>query len=171
MPTPARINKRHATDRLRTDYAHTGLFDTNNRGLWIARRRFNVTPIRVSHARLLIGGSDDTGVAEKDRFLCYWYHTPHTGSGLLHGYPIEWEEAHLMVRLDPTWDHRNQKLLRPTADPHRVERNREQQYRWGQLIFEAYAALGPRFPLSWHLIGPRPADSMFYIRRIEATRY
>lgn len=164
-----RINKRHATDRVRPDYAHVGLLDTTDRELWIARRKFNVTPIRVSHARLLTGGSNTASVADKDRFLCYWYHTPDTGTGLLHGYPIEWDEAHLMVRLDPTWDYRNQTLLSNATDAHRIEQNIEQQYRWGQYIFDSYAQLAPKFPLSWHLIGPRPADSMFYIQRFEAT--
>jgi len=37
-------------------------------------------------------------------------------------------------------------------------------------VFEAYASKSPRFPLSWHMIGPRAADSMFYIERVEARR-
>ena len=166
MAEPARIDKRYATDRLRADYAHVGLFDTADHRLWIARKRLRTTPIRVSHAQLLHGGPADAGAAEKDRFLCYWYHTPHTGDGLVHGYPIEWDEAHLMVRLEPTWDYKRQHLLTST-DTRRIEANIDRQFDWARCIFERYHQLRPRFPVSWHMIGPRPADSMFYIQRVE----
>jgi hypothetical protein len=44
------------------------------------------------------------------------------------------------------------------------------QYEWGRKIFDLYASRAPKFPLSWHMIGPRATDSMFYIQRVEATR-
>lgn len=166
MAEPSRIDKRRATDRLRSDYAHVGLYDTAEATLWIARKRVGVRPIRLSHAQMLLGGARDTSVPEKDRFLCYWYHTPHSGEGLIHGYPIEWEEAHLMVRLDPRWDYQRQRIL-PSTDMRRVEANIDRQFEWGRKIFQAYLALKPKFPVSWHMIGPRPADSMFYVRREE----
>ena len=172
MPEPVRIDKRAATHTLRADYAHIGLLDIDERKLYIAKKPNPaaadalIPPIRASHASLLLGGSVSHSVPEKDRFLCYWFHTPKTGSGLLHGYPIEWDEGHVMIRLDPYWDYRNQKLLKST-DSHRIEQNIEQQYNWGRHIFEAYRELRPRFALSWHLIGPRPADSMFYVARAE----
>jgi hypothetical protein len=161
-----KVNKRYCTQTIRVDYAHVGLFDVNTRAMWIARRRWNTSPVRVSHARLLVGGTQDTSTTAKDRFICYWFHTPNTGEGYVHGYPIEWEEGHLLVRLDPNWDFRGQCFV-PHTDTARVERNIEQQYAWGQQIFNAYIARGPKFPLSWHMVGPRAADSMFYIERFE----
>jgi hypothetical protein len=174
LPEPVRIDKRSASPALRADYAHIGLLDIDERKLYIAKKPDPnsadadslIPPIRAAHASLLLGGSATHSVPEKDRFLCYWFHTPRTGSGLLHGYPIEWDEGHVMIRLDPYWDYKNQRLLKST-DSHRVEQNIEQQYKWGCHIFESYAALRPTFPLSWHLIGPRPADSMFYVARRE----
>ena len=162
-----RINRKYCTEKLRCDFAHVGLYDVREQTVWIARRRLGVNPIKLSHARMLTGGSNTTSVAEKDRFLCYWYHTPHTGEGLVHGYPIEWDEAHLMIRLDPNWDYVRQELIR-SVDAARVEHNIEQQYAWAERIFERYRELGPPFALSWHMIGPRPADSMFYVQRTEA---
>lgn len=166
MPEPQRIDASHATDRLCVDDAHVGLLDTASLKLWIARKPLDASALRVSHAQLLIGGSSATGVPDKDRFLCYWYHTPGSGEGLVHGYPIEWEEGHLMVRLDPNWDYKAQTLLRST-DQRRIEKNIDRQYEWGRRIFEAYVGLRPPHPISWHLVGPRPADSMFYIARWE----
>ncbi len=166
-PSNARaINPRYCTDRLRLDYAHVGLLDCLDSTIWIARKRFGTSPVRVSHARLLMGGTQDTSTADKDRFLCYWFHTPNSGSGFVHGYPIEWEEAHLLVRLDPNWDYVGQSLIGP-SDARRQERSVEQQFAWGKRIFQAYADAQPKFPLSWHMIGPRAADSMFYMERIE----
>jgi hypothetical protein len=161
-----RVNKRYCTDTIRVDYAHVGLFDVEQRTMWIARRRWNTAPVRVSHARLLVGGTQDTSTADKDRFLCYWFHTPNTGEGYVHGYPIEWEEGHLLVRLDPNWDFRRQQFI-PHTDTAWMERSIEQQYAWGQRIFNAYIAKGPKFPLAWHMVGPRAVESMFYIDRIE----
>ncbi len=167
MSTDKAINKRYSTNRLRADYAHVGLMDVVDRSMWIARKRFGTAPVRVSHARLLVGGTNDTSTADKDRFLCYWYHTPGTGSGYVHGYPIEWEEGHLLIRLDPNWDYQNKAFI-PNTESRKVEHNIEKQYEWGRQIFEAYASKAPGFPLSWHMVGPRAADSMFYIQRVES---
>ena len=52
----------------------------------------------------------------KDRFLCFWFYTPNTGEGLIHGYPIEWDEAHLLVRIDPQWDYDRQQLILPELE-------------------------------------------------------
>jgi hypothetical protein len=161
-----KVNKRYCTDTVRVDYAHVGLLDVTERRFWIARRRWNTSPVRVSHARLLVGGTQDTSTADKDRFICYWFHTPNTGEGYVHGYPIEWEEGHLLVRLDPNWDFANQRFI-PGTDTAKLERNIERQYAWGEMIFNAYVAKKPRFPLSWHMVGPRAMDSMFYVQRIE----
>ena len=39
-----RINKRYCTASLRVDYAHVGLMDAGDGALWIARRRWGVSP-------------------------------------------------------------------------------------------------------------------------------
>lgn len=169
MSTATTIHTKHATDKLRVDYAHVGLYDVEHRQIWVARKRLGVKPLNVSHARMLIGGTNSTSVGDKDRFLCYWFHTPNTGNGLVHGYPIEWDEAHLMIRLDPNWNYATQELIR-SVDTAKVEKNIDQQYQWGRYIFNSYVKMGPRFPLSWHMIGPRPADSMFYVERYEPER-
>lgn len=164
-----RINRQYCTDKIRVDYAHVGLYDADERKCWIAKKRWGVVPVRVSHARLLVGGTQDTSTADKDRYICYWFHTPDTGEGLVHGYPIEWEEGHLLVRLDPNWNYLARKFI-PNTDTAKVERNVEQQYKWGKRIFESYIAKHPKFALSWHLVGPRPTDSMFYVQRYEGQK-
>lgn len=168
MPADPKINTAFCTDKLRVDYAHVGLFDVPERHLWIAKKRWGVVPVRVSHAKLLVGGTQDTSTADKDRYLCYWFHTPGTGQGYVHGYPIEWDEGHLLIRLDPNWNYETRTFI-PNSDTAKIEKNIEQQYNWGRRIFEAYASKRPPFPLSWHMVGPRAADSMFYVQRIEAS--
>lgn len=168
MAQQTTINRRFCTSKLRCDIPHVGLYDVAGRELWISKKRIGVSAMKTSHARMLSGGTNTTSVADKDRFVCFWFHTPGSGDGLVHGYPIEWDEGHLMVRLDPCWNYATQELIRST-DTAKVEYNIEQQYRWGQFIFETYAKLSPKFPLSWHMLGPRPTDSMFYVQRIEGT--
>ncbi|MCC7203787.1 MAG: hypothetical protein IT441_01810 [Phycisphaeraceae bacterium] len=168
MPADRKINTRYCSDKVRVDYAHVGLYDVQSRQVWIARKRLGVVPVRVSHARLLVGGTQDTSTADKDRYLCFWFHTPGTGEGYVHGYPIDWSEGHLLVRVDPNWNYTTCEFI-PSTDTAKVERNIEQQYNWGRRIFEAYASAKPRFPLSWHMVGPRATDSSFYVQRIEGA--
>lgn len=163
------INRRYSTDKLRVDYPHVGLYDVHQHHLWIARKRLGVSPIRVSHARLLKKGGDDCSTADKDRFMCFWFHTPGSGSGHVHGYPIEWSEGHLLVRLDPNWDYATQRMI-PSTETAKVERNVKQQYKCAQRLFDAYLELKPDFPLCWHMIGPRATESMFYIQRVDCPR-
>jgi len=160
------INRSYCTCQLRADYAHVGLFDVSDRTLWVAKKKFGSKPIQVSHARLLKRGSNSSSTADKDRFLCYWFHTPNTGEGYVHGYPVEWHEGHIMIRLDPNWNYLTQEFI-PSVESAKVERNIDQQYKWGEAIFKSYITEGPNFPLSWHLIGPRATDCMFYIQRWE----
>ena len=160
------INKAYCTDRLRVDYAHVGLYDVAQRKTWIAKKAWGVVPIRISHARMLQGGSNDASVADKDRFLCYWFHTPNTGQGYVHGYPIEWSEGHLLVRIDPNWSYATSQFI-PATETTKIDRNLDQQYVWGETIFKAYIAMKPSFPISLHMIGPRATDSMFYVMRSE----
>ncbi|MEM8738418.1 MAG: hypothetical protein AAGG38_08085 [Planctomycetota bacterium] len=166
MAAERSINKQYCTKTLRVDYAHVGLYDVAAREAWIARKKWGVVPVRVSHARMLKGGTNDQSTADKDKFVCYWYHTPGTGEGNVHGYPIEWDEGHLLIRLDPNWSYSQRKFI-PNTEVRRVEKNIEQQYTWGRTLFKTYMDKNPGFALSWHMIGPRAADSMFYIERIE----
>lgn len=176
MPGPA-INKTYATQKLTTAYPHVGLLDVTQREMWIARKKLGQDPARTSHARLLSATTGATACADKDRFLCYWFHHPDnapqqtlgsvaTASMSVHGYPIEWQEAHLLVRLDPTWDIANQCMIKST-DTRKIDRNIDQQYAWGEHIFNQYRGLKNDHPLSWHLVGPRGKDSLFYVDRAE----
>ncbi len=176
MPGPA-INKSFATTRLTTAYPHVGLFDVAERELWIARKKMGQDPARVSHAKLLAAGGGNMASAEKDRFLCFWFHHPGskpaqavgsvaTASLSVHGYPIEWQESHLLVRLDPAWDIANRCLIKST-DTRKIDRNIDQQYAWGEHLFNQYRELKNDHPLSWHLVGPRAQDSLFYVERVE----
>ena len=142
--------------------------DVADASLWVAKKRWGVSPVQVSHARLLQGGTQNTSTADKDRFICYWYHTPNSGEGYVHGYPIEWDEAHLLIRLDPNWNYLKQSFI-PSSDTRKVEANIERQFNWGRQIFDQYAAVKRKFPISYHMVGPRAADSMFYVRRVEAN--
>ena len=82
---------------------------------------------------------------DKDRFICYWFHIPGSGTGYVHGYPIEWSEGQLLVRLDPNWDYVNRRFV-PSTDTAKVERIIEQQYECGRKMFETYVALKPKIP-------------------------
>lgn len=166
MSAERQINKQFSTDKLRVDYAHVGLYDVADRRLWIARKRWGIVPVRISHARMLIGGTQTTSTADKDRFICYWYHTPGTGDGFVHGHPIDWSEGHLLIRSDPNWNYTSRTFI-PNTDTAKIEKNAKQQYNVGRRIFESYAAKKPEFPLTWHLIGPRVKDSIFEIQRVE----
>ena len=159
------INKRYATQKLSVQYAHVGLLDVCGNALWISKKKFGrAHSMDTAHARMLRGGSNSTSVADKDRFVCYGFNTPHSSDGLVHGESLDWTEGHLMVRLDPNWNYMTQELIRST-DQTRLDRNLDQQYRWGRLIYDAYRRMCPGYPLSWHMIGPRPKDSMFKILR------
>ncbi|QQE13162.1 hypothetical protein JD969_06785 [Planctomycetota bacterium] len=158
------VNPKYCTDKLVTSYAHVGLYDAFERHAWIARKRIGNNPIRVSHARLLLGGTQDTSTVSKDRFICYWFHPPNTGEGYVHGYPIEWDEGHLMVRLDPNWDFLTSTFLSPT-DTARIEKNIDNQIKFATHLLSLYLESSPKYPLSLHLVGPRATDSMFYLKR------
>lgn len=171
------INKSFATSKLTTAYPHVGLLDVAQGAIWIAKKKIGQDPSRTSHARLLTAAAGHTASADKDRFLCFWFHHPDsaptqalgsvaTASMAVHGYPIEWSEAHLLVRLDPTWDIHKQEIIKST-DTRKIDRNVDQQYEWGQSIFNHYRGLKNDHPLSWHLVGPRAKDSLFYIERVE----
>ena len=167
MDSSRSINRKHCTPKLTCGYAHVGLYDVEARKAFIARDRWGSPASGVSHARLLQGGTNAGSTAEKDRFLCYWFHTPGAGRGPVQGYPIDWSEGHLMVRLEPAWNYHKLELIPPT-ETRKLEKNIDRQYKLGELLFKLYTEMKPGFPVSWHMVGPRPSDSMFYIERKES---
>jgi hypothetical protein len=163
----ARVNMRLCTDRFDGKYPHVGLYDCRQRQVWIAKP-LRGQAIRTAHARLITGADNATSTVWKDRFLCFWFYTPHTGEGYLHGYPIEWDEAQLLVRIDPNWDYDRQALIPPELTDH-TNANLERQFKHGEKIFDFYAKCKLAYPLSLHFLGQRAADSLFYVKRIEAS--
>jgi hypothetical protein len=157
------ISARYCTGRFNGRYAHVGLYDTRERKVWICRP-VGGQAIRTSHARLITCADNAAGTVWKDRFVCYWFYTPHTGEGLVHGYPIDWDEGHLLVRIDPQWDYDRQALIPPQLTDH-VEANLQRQFRHGDRIFAFYAGSRLKYPFSIHFIGPRATDSLFYVKR------
>lgn len=165
-PNDRSINRSYCTTGLSTAYPHVGLFDVQSAQTWIARKRWRVDPATVSHARMLKGGSNVASTADKDRFLCFWFHPPHSGEIPTHGHPIALDEAHLVIRLDPQWSYRTQSFV-PATDERRVRHNLDEQFAWGAMIFEAYLRAGLTHPTSYHMVGPQPSDSVFELRRVE----
>ena len=55
-----------------------------HRKVWVAKPLAGQA-IRTSHARLITGSDNATSTVWKDRFLCFWFYTPNTGEGLIHG--------------------------------------------------------------------------------------
>ena len=161
-----RVNSKLCTDRFNGKYPHVGLYDCKERRVWVAKPLAGQA-IRTSHARLITGCDNATSTVWKDRFLCFWFYTPNTGEGLIHGYPIEWEEAHLLVRIDPNWDYDRQQYVPPDLSDH-VDANLEKQFKHGERIFAFYGAAGLKYPVSLHFMGQRATDSQFYVKRIEA---
>lgn len=160
------VNPKYCTQRIRVDYPHVGIFDTKTGMPWLVKRRMGQNAMRVSHARMLIGGTQDTSTTAKDQYLCYWFHTPGSGHGKLFGQNLNWDEGQLILRIDPHWNYQTMELIAST-DTARMQRNIRQQHRWGEKLFQAYAAAKPKFAMSWNLVGPRAEDSMFDIERYE----
>ncbi len=162
------VSRRFTTDRFNGKYPHVGIYDCRARKVWVCRP-MSGQAIRTSHARLVSGAENAVGTAWKDRFICFWFYTPRTGEGYVHGYPIDWEEAHLLVRIDPNWDYDRQKALPGELADH-VEANLERQFRHGERILEFYRTCRLVYPLSLHFVGQRATDSQFYVKRIEAGK-
>ena len=166
LPGP-RVSSKFCTDKFNGKYPHVGLYDCRDRKVWVCKPLAGQA-IRTSHARLITGSDNATGTVWKDRFLCFWFYTPRTGEGYIHGYPIEWEEGQLLVRIDPNWDYDRQQIVPPHLEDH-VNANLEKQFKHGERIFEFYRASGLKFPASLHYIGQRATDSLFYVKRMEAA--
>jgi len=163
-----RVSTRLCTDRFNGKYPHVGLYDCRQRKVWVCKP-LGGQAIRTSHARLITGADNATSTVWKDRFLCYWFYTPRTGDGLIHGYPIDWDEAHLLVRIDPQWDYDRQVLIAAEMTD-QIEENLWRQMRHGEQILEFFRGCRLKYPFNLHYIGARAADSLFYVKRVEANR-
>jgi len=161
-----RVDHRKCTDRFTGKYPHVGLYDVRDRKIWVCKP-LSGQAIRTSHAALITGVDDATGTVWKDRFICFWFYTPDTGSGHAFNYPIDWTEAHLLVRIDPHWDYDRQRLI-PAELSDQVEANLGRQVRHGESIFRWFADQKLKYDYSLHLIGSRLQDSQFYLRRFGA---
>jgi hypothetical protein len=160
-----RVSTKLCTRKFNGKYPHVGLYDLQERGVWVCKP-LSGQAIRTSHARLITGAENATSTIAKDRFLCFWFYTPNTGQGLIHGYPIEWDEAHLLVRVDPNWDYDRLRAI-PNGLEDQVAENLERQIRHGERIFNFYRGCKLKYPLSMHFIAQRAADSSFYVKRAE----
>jgi len=165
QPAGSRVSTKFCTDKFNGKYPHVGLYDCGARKVWVAKP-LNGQAIRTSHAKLITGAENAVSTVWKDRFLCFWFYTPNTGEGLIHGYPIEWDEAHLLVRIDPNWDYDRQKLVPPDLGDH-VNENLERQFKHGERIFNYFTNCKLKYPLSLHFIGQRATESQFYVKRKE----
>ena len=162
-----RVSAKLCTEKFNGKYPHVGLYDCRERKVWVAKP-LSGQAIRTSHARLITGAENATSTVWKDRFLCFWFYTPRTGEGYIHGYPIDWEEAHLLVRIDPHWDYDRQRMILPELED-QVNENLERQFKHGERIFEFFRGSKLSYPVSLHFIGQRAADSLFYVKRVEGT--
>ena len=162
-----RVSAKLCTDRFNGKYPHVGLYDCRERKVWLAKP-LSGQAIRTSHAALITGSHDATSTAWKDRFLCFWFYTPRTGEGYLQGYPIDWDEAHLIVRIDPQWDYDRQRMIPPELRD-QIDDNLERQIRHGERIWEFFKQSSHAYPMNLHFIGQRAAESQFYVKRQEAT--
>ena len=165
QPAGPRVSTRLCTDSFNGKYPHVGLYDTRERKIWVCKP-LHGQAIRTSHARLITGADNATSTVWKDRFICYWFYTPRTGEGLINGYPIDWEEGQLLVRIDPNWDYDRQRLIPPELED-QVNENLERQFKHGEKIFDFFTKSKVTYPFSLHFMGPRATDSLFYVKRFE----
>jgi hypothetical protein len=160
-----RVSTKLCTDRFNGKYPHVGVYDCRNRKVWVCKP-LDGQAIRTSHAKLITGADNAVSTVWKDRFLCFWFYTPRTGEGYIHGYPIDWEEAHLLIRIDPQWDYDRQRIV-PLELTHQIEENLERQFKHGDKILDFFRQSKLRYAMNMHLIGQRATESQFYVKRIE----
>ncbi len=158
-----RVSSKFCAASFNGKYPHVGLYDTRDARVWVCKPLAGQA-IRTSHARLITGADNATSTVWKDRFICYWFYTPNTGEGYIHGYPIEWDEGQLLVRIDPQWDYDRQELIPPELEDH-INANLERQFKHGEKIYDFFASCRLSYPFSLHYIGPRATDSLFYVKR------
>jgi hypothetical protein len=160
-----RVSTKLCTDKFNGKYPHVGIYDCRDRKVWICKA-LNGQAIRTSHARLITGAENATSTVWKDRFICFWFYTPRTGEGYIHGYPIDWDEAHLLVRIDPQWDYDRQKLM-PAELADQIEENLERQMKHGERIFDFFRHCKLVYSFNLHYIGQRATESQFYAKRFD----
>jgi hypothetical protein len=163
-----RVSTRLCTDRFNGKYPHVGVYDCRNRKVWVCKP-LDGQAIRTSHAKLITGADNATSTVWKDRFLCFWFYTPHTGEGYIHGYPIEWDEAQLLIRIDPQWDYDRQRIVPPELTD-QIEENLERQFKHGDKIFDFFKICKLHYALNMHFIGQRATESQFYVKRLEPVK-
>ena len=156
------VDATRVVTRLPHDYPHIGVYDVKGRKAYAARNG-EKPAIECEHAELFTGKA---ATVVKDRFICFWFHPPGTREGLLQGYPIDWTEFHLLVRLDPRWSYVRQALLPAHATP-TIEANINHQVAVAAHLMRLYREHGLDSAVSVHLIGPRATDSLFYAHRWE----
>src|SRR6266487_746731 len=66
---------------------------------------------------------------------------------LINGYPIDWEEGQLLVRIDPNWDYDRQRLI-PAELEDQVNENLERQFKHGEKIFDFFSKSNVTYPFS-----------------------
>lgn len=157
------VSTKLCTDRFTGKYPTVGLYDCRARKVWVAKPLAGQA-IRTSHARLLTGADNATSTAWKDRFLCFWFYIPDTGSGFVLGYPIDWSEAQLLVRIDPHWDYDRQKLIADELTE-QIDANLERQAQHGLRVFDFFVDSKPGYAFNLHLVGQKAKDSQFYFKR------
>jgi len=164
-PEGPRVDARLCTDKYNGKYPLVGLYDCRLRKTWVSKP-LNGQAIRTSHARLITGAENAVSTVWKDRFLCFWFYTPHTGEGFIHGYPIDWEESHLLVRTDPHWDYDRQRVIPPQLTD-QIDENLERQIAHGERIVGFFRAAKLKYAFNLHFIGQRATESIFYAKRVE----
>jgi hypothetical protein len=152
--------------RLPADYPHIGVYDVRARKPYAAGPEGDLPPIERQHASLFRGAQGGGSIVVKDRFICFWFYPPKTRSGLVLGYPIDWHEHNLLVRLTPQWSYVRGALL-PAHQTAAIEANINHQLGVGEHLMGLYRQHGLNESLSVHLIGPRATDSLFYAHRWE----
>jgi hypothetical protein len=161
----ARVSTKLCTERFNGKYPCVGIYDCRNRKVWVCKP-LDGQAIRTSHARLITGADNATSTIWKDRFICFWFYTPQTGEGYIHGYPIDWDEAHLLVRIDAQWDYDRQKIV-PEALTDHIEENLQRQFKHGEKIWEFFKLSKLKYAVNLHFIGQRAVESQFYVKRME----
>jgi hypothetical protein len=167
QPAGPRVNPRLCTDSFNGKYPHVGIYDCRDRKTWICKP-LSGQAIRTSHARMITGAENAVSTVWKDRFLCFWFYTPHTGEGFIHGYPIDWEDAQLLVRIDPQWDYDRQRII-PAELTDQLDENLNRQCKHGDRIVDFFKSAKLPYPFHLHFIGQRATESLFYVRRVDGT--
>jgi hypothetical protein len=166
--TGPEVSTKYCTNTFSGKYPHVGLYDCRDGQVWVCKP-LSGQAIRTSHARLITGCDNAMSTVWKDRFLCFWLYTPGTGQGQVLGQTLNWEEAHLLVRIDPHWDYDRQRLI-PAELTSQIEQNLQRQLAHGQRILEFYREGELDYPLTLHFIGQRATDSYFAYKHIEPSR-